>query len=68
MVKNDVTTWDIASALQKSQSTASQIVAGRRAPSRYEANIIAALVGWTDVEVLFPTFKGQSKPQEDEGQ
>ncbi len=66
MTMHDKTTWDIASALQKSQSHASQIVCGRRAPSRYEANIIAAMVSWPEVEVLFPdTFSGQSKPQKE---
>ena len=34
MTMHEVTTWDIASALQKSQSHASQIVCGRRAPSK----------------------------------
>ncbi len=63
---HNITTWDIASALDKSQSHASQIVCGRSDPSRYEANIIAALVSWTDVEVLFPdTFSGQSTPQKE---
>ena len=66
MTMHNVTTWDIASALNKSQSHASRIVCGRSDPSRYEANIIAALVGWTDVEALFPTISGQSKPQEEE--
>jgi len=66
MTLNSVTTWDIASALQKSQSHVSQIVSGRREPSKYEASIIAALVGWTDLGVLFPgTFSGQSNPQEE---
>ena len=66
MTMHNITTWDIASALNKSQSHASRIVCGRSDPSRYEANIIAALVGWTEVEVLFPnTFRSQSKPQEE---
>ena len=66
MTLNSVTTWDIAAALQKSQSHVSQIVSGRREPSKYEASIIAALVGWTDLEVLFPgTFSGQSEPQKE---
>ena len=66
MTMHDITTWDIASALNKSQSHASRIVCGRSDPSRYEANIIAALVGWTEVEVLFPsTFSGQSNPQKE---
>ena len=65
MKMRGITEWDIARVLQTSQATVSKIVCGHRPPTVHEANLIAALLGYTPVRDLFPTISGQT-PQEEE--